>query len=144
MVSIENAHLNAQDAEIARAVQWIVDNPGEVVYVAGPMAGQQGHGYEEFHQAEERLWRYGLTPRSPARGAPPLTVIEEVSRQYGGDFRKSALYADMLHRDIAFILESAAVFMLPGWMHSKGVKTEMYVAEALQLAVLDGSWLLRD
>lgn len=106
------------------------------VYVAGPMSGRPGFGFDAFFDAEDRLVLDGHEVFNPARkdlekGFDPhgLTGHEDLAA-LGFDLREA------LAMDTAWICQHAdAVFMLPGWSSSKGATAERALALALGLQV---------
>lgn len=96
-----------------------------IVYIAGPMRGHSIFNFPAFDSARDALNALGHTVISPAdldraAGFDPQTGAEPTNDELRG----------MLTRDMAAVLASDAVVLLPGWYTSLGADAEFHVAVA--------------
>lgn len=113
------------------------------IYVAGPMRGipefnfpafnaaaaaLRAAGHEVFNPAERDNERHGVDiSKGNAAGCEELAA-----KDHGFNLRVA------LAEDLAFICAHAdAVFMLPGWLNSKGARAERAVGRALGLKIFE-------
>jgi hypothetical protein len=101
----------------------------KVLYIAGPMTGHPDFNYPAFHAAEAQLHDRGYSVLNPAR------------RGIRPDWR----YDDYLRRAIADVLAADGLALLPGWLASRGARTERDIATAIGLDVgTVADWLTID
>ena len=108
------------------------------IYIAGPMRGKKWFNFPGFDWAKECLTRAGWEVISPAdldreigfdvKNLPPDTDWNDVSK-LGFDLKAA------IQRDVAAICQCDAIFMLHGWIESRGAKADKAVAEWLGLMV---------
>lgn len=91
---------------------------GLKIYISGPMSGLPDHNYPAFFAAAEEIREQGHEPVNPAEGAP------------GG-----WTWAQYMRRDLMLLLTADAVFVLPGWEHSRGARLECVIAHQLKMPV---------
>lgn len=104
------------------------------IYIAGPMSGIPEFNFPAFNTAEYTLKREGWTVFNPARKEEEMTLSAEAMKdgdnvlalKQGFDFRKVYLW------DVSKVIESDAIYMLPGWEASPGARGEHAVAVAMQ------------
>lgn len=84
-------------------------------YIAGPISGAGSQARERFHDTAHRLTAQGFRVLNPA--ALPLGLQEHQ-------------YMDIC---LAMIRASDAIWLLPGWRHSKGATAEYHYAVKLGL-----------
>jgi hypothetical protein len=108
-------------------------SPRDFCYVAGPMTGYPGFNYPAFDAARDALAAEGWNVISP-------TDLDRIN--IGIEFDKMEGTEDLRHlstafarQDIASILVSDAVFVLPGWEMSTGATNEARIATMLGLPV---------
>lgn len=90
------------------------------VYISGPMTGVEDLNHPAFNEAASWLRSCGHEVVNPAElGEPDGWTWEQ-----------------FLRRDLRYLLECDAIFLLPGWHASRGANLEQYVAVKLGLAVL--------
>lgn len=102
------------------------------VYLAGPMRGYERYNFPAFEEAAKELRDVPIEVLSPAehdleRGFDPDLSLEE------NNFSMEA----SMEWDLAAVLESDAVVVLPGWQKSTGVGHEVAVARATGRPVLE-------
>ena len=85
----------------------------EKIYISGKITGLPiGEVIAKFHAAEEKIRRFGFEPVSPLRNGMPLETD----------------WADHMGKDIALLLKSDAVYLLPDYNESKGARIELCIA----------------
>ncbi len=90
------------------------------IYVAGPMSGYPQLNFPAFHAAAAALREAGHHVENPAEiVADPNTA-----------------WLDCMRADITRLVTCDAVYMLPGWEHSRGARIEHQLAAGLGLDVL--------
>lgn len=99
------------------------------IYIAGPMSGHMNYNYPAFHAAARCLRQLGLTIISPAeddKGRPlnPPTL------------GAAKPHAEYMRDGLNKLLRCEAIYMLPGWQHSKGATLEHDVAKACGMTML--------
>ena len=100
------------------------------VYIAGPMRGLPGWNFPAFDAAETRWRSAGHQPFSPAQ-------IDRVL-QYGPEDGESIAHLrHVIQLDLACVLNSDAIALLPGWQRSRGATAELSLALFLGLGVYD-------
>lgn len=100
------------------------------IYLAGPMSHRKDFNFPAFMSAAKRLREKGHTVFNPA---------EEDLKTWGtmAGVRKHANYRDCLRKDLNWILDHAeAVYVLPNWRRSKGVRAEKALAKALGIPIV--------
>ena len=89
------------------------------VYLAGPMTGLPDYNYPAFNAAAAALRSQGLHVENPADHG----VVD------------GAEWADYLRHDLGRLATCEAVYLLPGWHHSKGATLEVHIATALGMEI---------
>lgn len=85
------------------------------IYVSGPMSGRPGLNFEAFHVAAAELAALGWEVENPAEKG----VIDCWS------------WEDYLRYDLTRLVTCNAIYLLPGWMASRGARLERHVAASL-------------
>ncbi len=85
----------------------------KIIYISGPMTNHLNY-FAEFEAAEERLESKGFQPINPAK---ILALLPS-----------SVSYDQMMHICFALINISDGIYMMHGWMNSKGAKMELAYA----------------
>jgi len=98
-------------------------------YLAGPMRGIPLYNFPAFDAARDRLVDRGWDVISPADldravGLDPADLPPDHDWRSWGEASPNST----IKRDIAGVLESDALFLLPGWENSVGAKAEVGVA----------------
>jgi hypothetical protein len=103
------------------------------IYIAGPMSGIPDFNFPAFYQAAAKFEQRGWTVYNPAnKEGETLSARARKSgdpvlaQQDGFNFREVFLW------DIDKVIESDAIYMLPGWENSPGARGEHAVAVAMQ------------
>lgn len=92
------------------------------IYISGPITGiPYEQAYAAFERAENIFRDRGFDPVNPMK-----TVLEQAD----------LTWADYMKQDIPLLLECEAIFMLDGWMRSKGATLERQIAAALGMRVI--------
>lgn len=102
------------------------------IYLAGPMKGIEHFNYPVFKSVREDLRSRGYIVRCPAEH--DLEVGFDETTDHWDD--ESRLAAECFQWDIAAVLWSDAVIVLPGWQESAGAMLETQVAAATGTPVL--------
>ncbi len=106
-------------------------NNERICYLAGPMAGQENHGYELFQNAENEHRKAGYIVKNPAK------FDDRKVYEYGGNIDTleptSKDRAAYLKRDFEELAPCTTIVMLDGWEESTGANCELYVAQIMGL-----------
>lgn len=90
------------------------------IYLSGPISGHDlNERRQTFDAVQQTLEALGHTVFNPMRNGMPA---------------EASTYQHM-HRDITALLQCDAIFMMEGWLHSKGCKLEFDVATAIGIPV---------
>ena len=95
------------------------------VYVAGPMSGYDNYNYDTFHAVSHALRARGIGVASPAEDTPGVYAPAPDRRTVTPE-----VHAAYLRRGFAYLVNCAAVVLLPGWQRSIGTQHELHVAYA--------------
>ena len=106
----------------------------KTVYIAGPMSGIPEFNFPAFFAAEEKLRAEGYKVWNPANKEQEKELDEEAYKDgnaekavaAGFDFKECYLW------DVSKVIESTAIYMLPGWENSPGARGEHAVAVAMK------------
>ena len=107
------------------------------MYCAGRMRGIKFFNFPAFFQADEFLRKLGYDVVNPAY----LDVLNGFdARDLPEDTDWSVLPSDLdmrevISRDLEFLCGCDTIYLLEGWMSSKGARSEKSVAEWLGLSV---------
>lgn len=85
----------------------------KIIYISGPITNHPNY-LAEFEAVEERLKSKGFQPINPAK---ILALLPS-----------SVSYDQMMHICFALINISDGIYMMHGWMNSKGAKMELAYA----------------
>jgi hypothetical protein len=104
------------------------------VYIAGPMSGLPEFNFPAFFAAQAELEAQGWTVFNPANKEQEKELDAEAFKvgdapkaiAAGFDFRECYLW------DVTRVIESDAIYMLPGWEQSPGARGEHAVAVAMK------------
>ena len=102
-------------------------NNQRIIYVAGPMTGIPEFNFPAFHAAADKLAAEGWGVINPAG-------LDEADVDANGDATKPWDY--YLRRDIKYLADATAIYMLPGWENSKGASLEHHIAQALGMEII--------
>lgn len=101
------------------------------LYIAGKMRGIPQYNFPAFDAARDLLRSAGHDPISPA----------DLDREEGFDPNTDEVDADFIfhamRRDLAAVLGSDGLVLLPGWQTSTGAKAEKFVAEQIGIPVYE-------
>jgi len=95
------------------------------VYISGPMTGLDNFNKAAFESAAEHLKSLGFETVSPH----DVIVAEKYKR-------KDDPWDQFMRADIADIMTCDSVFMIHGWVNSKGAKIERDIASMMGLEIL--------
>lgn len=90
------------------------------VFISGPMTGIKDFNYPAFNEKAAELRAEGLSVFNPAE-------------LFGGDSARDR--SDYIREDIAALLDSESVVLLPGWRASRGATLEHDLAVELLLDI---------
>jgi len=93
----------------------------QVLYVSGPMRGQDDYHYPEFNALAQYL-------RTQDYGD-----VKNPADNYPGEAPGTHTYAEYMRLDIASVLASTGIVLMPGWQKSEGAKFEATIARLLGL-----------
>ena len=109
------------------------------VYIAGPMTGYDNYNRDAFAAKARELRQQGYEVFSPAELDDEDEKFQEL--EAAGEY--PLLWHYCMKRDLALLLTCDAIHMLPGWEDSVGASTEMNVAVAAGMWILNtGSQVL--
>ena len=91
------------------------------IYIAGPMTGLPEWNYPAFNAAAEKLRAEGHKVVNPAEIGERYGTADEIN----ADPEK---LADLISYELDAILGCDAIYLLPGWEKSPGVRKELKVA----------------
>jgi len=95
-------------------------NKMKTTYIAGPMSGIEGFNKPAFDAAAKRLRKQRKIVINPAEN-------------FGGD--QTLEHSDYMRYCIHQLLICSEIYMLKGWMQSKGAQAENIIAQSLGLEV---------
>lgn len=101
---------------------------GSVIYIAGPMTGLPEYNRPAFHATAALLALGGFRVLNPARQPDGLT------------------WEEYMRRGLEDVQRADALYLLPGWLRSRGARLEVALAARLGLPAWDEedrSWLRR-
>lgn len=93
------------------------------IYISGPMTGLPNYNFEAFNQAADKLKSEGWNVCNPADHG----LVDGATKE------------DYLRHDLAWLSTCSAIYLLPGWKSSSGVKLELDVAKALGMTIIDST-----
>ncbi len=113
------------------------------IYIAGPMSGYKDFNFPAFFAAEEEVRKTlddgALLIFNPARKDLEMHR-KEVFENETGDVAESEAKGFSLRKamkwDMEKICECDAIYMLKGWEHSSGARTEWSLANCLRLQII--------
>lgn len=91
------------------------------VYIAGPMTGIPELNFPAFHAAAAELRAKHYDVINPAELVPYLNPV----------------WTDAMRVDIRELMTCTHIFMLDGWRQSRGASLEYFLANALNLTILN-------
>jgi nucleoside 2-deoxyribosyltransferase len=101
------------------------------VYLAGPMRGYESFNFPAFRAAATELRAKGYEVASPAERAEETGGFDpSLNSEESVDLRAAFRW------DVAQVLASDAVVVLPGWQVSKGASVEVSLAEVVGIPVI--------
>lgn len=89
-------------------------------YIAGPMTGYPNFNFDAFDEAQEALEAIGYEVVNPANNF---------------DRRQDLPWDTYLRKAVSQVAECDTLFLLPGWVGSRGANLELFVATELGLEV---------
>lgn len=103
------------------------------IYIAGPMSGIPEFNFPAFYEVANKFETEGWTVHNPAnKEGETLSARSRKSgdpmlaQKDGFNFREVYLW------DVEKVIESDAIYMLPGWENSPGARGEHAVAVAMK------------
>lgn len=99
------------------------------IYIAGPMTGIKDYNFPAFHQAAQEWRAQGFTVINPAE-LDDKDVLPNGKAAHPWDY--------YLRRDIKYLADCDAIFMLKGWENSKGASLEHHIATTLGMELCYG------
>lgn len=89
------------------------------VYISGPMTGLPEHNFPAFNAAAEMIRDTGAEVVNPAEINVPGTGV----------------WSDYMRADIKQLCDCCSIYMLDGWMSSKGAYVEFFIARELGMKI---------
>lgn len=87
------------------------EKDGELTfYLSGPMSGHKDDNFPAFEAAARKLRAAGYKILSPH------------------EMGSSGSYSELLARDVKCIIDADGIFLMEGWMHSRGSRLEAFTA----------------
>jgi len=100
------------------------------IYVAGPMRGIPDFNFPAFDEAARKLRELGWTVFSPADN-DRANGFDPVGMGYTGYEHPAGFdLCAALKWDLCKVLEVDAIYLLPGWLGSRGAQAEYHTALA--------------
>ena len=93
------------------------------IYIAGPMSGLPALNYPAFHAKAAELRALGFHVENPAENPAP----------------HCSSWLGYMRLAVAQLATCDAVYLLPGWRHSRGACVEHQLAVGLGLQFMDAS-----
>lgn len=90
------------------------------IYIAGPMTGRVNLNFPAFHAAAAQLRAEGYSVANPAEFQQP----------------DDATWEFYMRKDISELVKCDAIYMLQGWIGSRGANLEHTIATALSMEVI--------
>ena len=123
------------------------------IYISGPMTGHADHNFPAFDAAAERLRAEGHFVINPAELAAHFGTAEKVKESFENLYfvedqlnhnrlyepskdmmRWTSLARALMSADLAAVRSCEAIYLLKGWVTSRGAKKEL--REALEHGLL--------
>jgi group I intron endonuclease len=98
------------------------------IYIAGPMTGHIELNFPAFHAAAARIREAGHVAINPAEINPDASMS----------------WKECMRSDIAALVTCDAIYLLPGYMNSKGACLELTIAKRLELEILNENEVEKD
>jgi hypothetical protein len=90
------------------------------IYISGPMTGIQQFNFPAFNAKAAELRSQGMDVVNPA--------------EFGeGD---GLTWSEYMRKDIRALMDCNGIYMLPGWMRSRGALLEHHIATELGFSVM--------
>ena len=96
---------------------------GKIIYIAGPMTGLPDYNRKAFSEASEKL-------KQDFANAAIINPAEN----FGGNLNLD--YATYMRMSIYQVLTADMIYMLSGWMESRGAILEHRIAELLKISII--------
>lgn len=108
-------------------------------YIAGPMRGKPFFNFPAFDAAAETLRKFFVIVFNPAdfdreRGYDPMTLEETAD---WNDLMVDFNLKECIQLDVALVLKSDALILLPGWEYSIGVCGEIAIATWFKIPIFE-------
>lgn len=104
-----------------------------IIYLSGPMSGIKNMNYEEFNAVAKRLRTQGYEVINPAEMPMPDFSAYQPTTPEG----RLSIWFAFMRQDIKVLMDADTVALLPGWEKSKGARIEVYLAQSLNMEVID-------
>jgi len=98
------------------------------VYISGPMTGIEQLNRPAFEEAEIIIESEGDIPINPFK------LTDNIRFPFGADDRQ--IYFEFMKIDIRGLMDCDAIYLLPGWNHSKGACMELVTAHFFGLKII--------
>jgi tRNA U54 and U55 pseudouridine synthase Pus10 len=104
------------------------------VYISGPMTGIRNFNHRAFEKAHEKLEKVFLTYHLQI--ISPVKIAEIVNMNFGDTNRilckaKKPRWEDYMKACIKRLPEADFIFLLKGWLNSRGSMLEVHIADEL-------------
>lgn len=97
----------------------------DLIYIAGPMSGIENYNFQAFNEREKILLQQGFKVINPAAiGAAMLLNCKDIKP------------SEFMRMDISYLINCSHIFMMKGWIDSKGASLEHEIARALDMSII--------
>lgn len=96
------------------------------VYISGPITNNP-HYDDDFADAYIHLHNLGHNPVNP------VDIGGELKRKMG----REPTWAEYMREDIKALMDCDGIFMLPGWMESRGASAEVLIAKLVDIKTIN-------
>lgn len=91
------------------------------VYISGAVTGKPDFNRAAFYMAEDYIASNGYKPINPLRAT---------------EYKHSKTWLDYMREDIVLLMSCDAIYMIPGWITSRGAWCERIIAWFLRYKVI--------
>jgi hypothetical protein len=104
------------------------------IYISGPMRGYENLNFDAFDEMEQHLKAEGWTVINPVAMDRLMNGWDKYPPE-DWQWTQEDVY-DCMRRDLCFVFECDAIYMLKGWKDSDGANAEYALAKCLGLELI--------